>query len=192
MLRPGTAIYLAIERSFKFKGRSRRSEFWWFNAFIILGIIALMIVESFIFPDDPNYDIFGNPTLYGFRGWLENWKYYPLSTAFEYITLPAFIAVSMRRLHDVGRRGWPVLVLTIASEILAYMSPQTSLSTTDTDKVSSLVWPLPIISLPYIFMSVIVIAFGLYLLLMTVRDGHPNDNRYGPSPKYDAGASVFD
>jgi len=192
MLRPGTAIYLAIKRSFHFKVCSRRSEFWWFNAFIILGIIALMIVESFIFPDDPNYDVFGNPTVYGFQGWLENWKYYPLSTAFEYITLPAFIAVSMRRLHDVGRRGWPVLVLTIVNECLAYMSPSSMLPPPAINEAPSAMNLFGFISLPYLVMTVIVVGFGLYLILMAVRDGHPGDNRYGPSPKYDAGASVFD
>jgi len=196
MLRPGQAIYSALKRTFDFKGRSRRSEFWWFNAFLILGLTCLAMGEVYILPADPNIDSWGNPTLGGFEAWLNSWKYYGLSTAISYLTLPAFASVAMRRLHDVGRRGWPVIILVIASEISNILVISKN-SYNGYGSADPLVTPSSIsywdfVSPYFVVSALIYLAFALYVILAALRDSHPGDNVYGPSPKYDSGVSVFD
>jgi len=37
-----------------------------------------------------------------------------------------------------------------------------------------------------------IIVYAITMLVFFCQDSDPNDNRYGPSPKYNSGASVFD
>jgi uncharacterized membrane protein YhaH (DUF805 family) len=66
-----------------FKGRSRRSEYWWAYLFTLLvsGVIAAII-----------------PALAG---------------VWSLATLVPSIAVSVRRLHDIGKSGWWLLLALI-------------------------------------------------------------------------------
>ena len=67
-----------------FSGRASRSEFWWFQLFMLLLILFGMFIDFLL-------------------GTLEQ----GLFSSFVNlgITLPAF-AVSARRLHDIGKSGW--------------------------------------------------------------------------------------
>ena len=74
------AVKLFFTRYADFKGRSRRSEYWWAS----LGIgIAGSIISS-AFPD--------------------------FSWIWSLIILVPSLALSVRRLHDIGRSGWWYLV----------------------------------------------------------------------------------
>lgn len=70
-----------------FGGRAARPEFWWFVLFLVLGNILLGIVDRILF---------GDATV--------------LSGLFGLATLLPAIAVSVRRLHDIGKSGWWVLL----------------------------------------------------------------------------------
>jgi uncharacterized membrane protein YhaH (DUF805 family) len=65
----------------QFEGRASRSEYWWFYLFTLLAGLAAEIVGSTV----------GN-----------------LATLVFF--LPS-LALAVRRLHDVGRSGWWVLIL---------------------------------------------------------------------------------
>ncbi len=78
---------LALNNSFKFNGRSRRAEFW---SFLLMTIIFSAVAG------------FWDKTLFNGSEVLENL----LSMAFF---IPS-IAVSTRRLHDIGRSGWWQLI----------------------------------------------------------------------------------
>jgi len=71
-----------------FKGRSSRSEYWWYSLFVIL-ISLLGVVIAITLYGDPS-----GPTLFDIVGLL--------------IFLPG-LAVSIRRLHDVNKSGWWLL-----------------------------------------------------------------------------------
>ncbi|MEX0893611.1 MAG: DUF805 domain-containing protein [Gemmatimonadota bacterium] len=88
--------YLKVLRDYAtFSGRARRKEYWMFaliNALIMIGLMAVDLVFGF-------YDAeLGMGILSGI---------YVLA-----IIVPS-IAVSVRRLHDVGRSGWWFLITFI-------------------------------------------------------------------------------
>jgi uncharacterized membrane protein YhaH (DUF805 family) len=79
---------LAISKFAEFTGRSRRSEFWYFYlGYVVLSIIATML--GFVLGDTIGTALSG--------------------LVFFAMVIP-FIAVSARRLHDVGRSGWWLLI----------------------------------------------------------------------------------
>lgn len=79
-----------------FSGRASRSEYWYWVLFAVLVAIVAGILDAAIFPEaEPN----------------------PLG-AVTSVILPG-LAVGIRRLHDIDRTGWWVLiVLTVVGIIL--------------------------------------------------------------------------
>jgi len=78
------AILTCFKKFADFKGRARRSEFWYFELFCVL---ISLIFSIFI-----NEDV---------------------ATIAMLITLIPNIAVSVRRLHDINRSGWWMLIALI-------------------------------------------------------------------------------
>lgn len=87
---PAYEYYLTVWRKYaEFKGRARRSEFWYFILFnTIVNVFLLYFIEA-----NPYEDLY--ESLYGL---------YYLATI-----IPS-IAVMARRIHDVGESGWLMLV----------------------------------------------------------------------------------
>tara|TARA_B110000503_G_scaffold124249_1_gene190619 strand:+ start:1224 stop:1610 length:387 start_codon:yes stop_codon:yes gene_type:complete len=73
------------------KGRARRSEYWYFMLFILVMTIVLTFVDFMTgtFSLDPESGEIGL-----------------LSTLFSLFVFLPQLAVSIRRLHDTGRSGW--------------------------------------------------------------------------------------
>ncbi|MFC2170883.1 DUF805 domain-containing protein [Calditrichota bacterium] len=88
--------YLEVLKKYSvFAGRAHRTEFWMFN------LVNVIIGFVFGFTNGIVNDIFGDRSLiiYGIIG----------SICFLAILIPS-IAVSVRRLHDIGRTGWWLLL----------------------------------------------------------------------------------
>ena len=90
-----------------FSGRASRSEFWWFELFMLLLIFFGMFIDFLLGTSEQ--DLFVSFVNLG-------------------ITLPAF-AVSARRLHDIGKSGWWNLIFLtgIGVFLLLYWWVQPSL-----------------------------------------------------------------
>ena len=93
---------LAIIDGFKrwkdYSGRTSRSEFWWFYLFVLVSPLATALI-SLIFT-----------TIFALLK-LEELSRFSLIFFFLYtINIPVFIAVGIRRMHDVGKSGWFILV----------------------------------------------------------------------------------
>lgn len=73
-----------------FSGRARRKEYWMFTLFHAIAAAVLSVIDIVLF-DDPSI-------LYGL---------YILATL-----IPS-LAVSVRRLHDIGKSGWWYLIILI-------------------------------------------------------------------------------
>lgn len=78
------AIFTCFKKFGDFKGRARRSEFWYFELFCVL----ISLVFSFFISED-------------------------MATIAMLVTLLPNIAVSVRRLHDIDRSGWWMLVALV-------------------------------------------------------------------------------
>ena len=74
-----------------FSGRARRTEFWMFFLFTVLFSFACGLID-------------------GLSGTLNETGVGVLGGLFALATLIPGIAVSVRRLHDIGRSGWFILI----------------------------------------------------------------------------------
>lgn len=85
-----------------FKGRASRSEYWYFLLFsIIIGLI-LSLLDSIII----------NPIL-GIHPIDESGRAGVLGTLFSLGTMIPSFALALRRLHDIGKKGWWILLALI-------------------------------------------------------------------------------
>jgi uncharacterized membrane protein YhaH (DUF805 family) len=82
----------ALRKYAIFSGRSRRKEYWYFVLFVVLITIALNMIDG----------LFGAHHRSTGAGLL--------STIFSLAILIPSISVSVRRLHDIDRTGWWVLI----------------------------------------------------------------------------------
>jgi uncharacterized membrane protein YhaH (DUF805 family) len=82
----------ALKKYAVFSGRSRRKEYWYFVLFTVLISIALNIIDGLTGP----YDSWAGVGLF--------------SGIFGLAILIPSITVSVRRLHDIDRTGWWVLI----------------------------------------------------------------------------------
>jgi uncharacterized membrane protein YhaH (DUF805 family) len=73
-----------------FSGRAIRSEYWFWVLFSILGGIATEILDTAMFPHVSGAS--------------------PLNAVFNLVTFLPSLALGVRRLHDINRTGWWVLI----------------------------------------------------------------------------------
>lgn len=74
----------AYKKSFTLKGTASRSEFWTFQGFIVLSTAVMMVLALA-----------------------------PLWVAFCLISISAALTIQVRRLHDLGRSGFWILVVFV-------------------------------------------------------------------------------
>ena len=75
------------------KGRASRSEYWWFQLFLYLLSFITIFIDVLLFSDNV----------------MEN-AIFPINTITSLITLLPAVCVFIRRLHDVNRSGWWILI----------------------------------------------------------------------------------
>ncbi len=94
MMTFGNAVQTCLkEKYFDFNGRARRSEYWWFALFSWVGTFVLSLLDNVVFGSASGYSILA--TIWGLA-----------------ILLPS-IAVGVRRLHDLDKSGWWLLLSLI-------------------------------------------------------------------------------
>jgi len=90
--------YLKVLSKFAvLSGRARRTEFWMFTLISAIISIVLGMLDSF----------FGNSPFSG------PGSFSPISNLYSLIVFIPSIAVSVRRLQDIGRSGWWLLLVLI-------------------------------------------------------------------------------
>jgi uncharacterized membrane protein YhaH (DUF805 family) len=82
----GEAISRGFSNYFTFSGRATRAENWWFVLFTVTGRLVLGVIGGFA----------------GLPGVLDG--------VFWIVTLIPSLAVGVRRLHDINRTGWWLLL----------------------------------------------------------------------------------
>jgi uncharacterized membrane protein YhaH (DUF805 family) len=84
-----TAVKTCFNKYVTFSGRAARSEFWYFFLFLIVGHLVTWQLDVMLFSNN---------------------LYSPLSSIFGLVTFLPYLAVSVRRLHDIDKSGWWVLL----------------------------------------------------------------------------------
>lgn len=111
-----------------FKGRSRRSEYWYVQVFLVVTNLAVAGIDLALMDGDVDRFIAnGGGGIVGLI-WI-------------FATIVPALAVLIRRLHDTGKTGWWALV------------------------------------------GFIPLVGAIVLLVFTVTDSSPGENKYGTSPK---------
>jgi uncharacterized membrane protein YhaH (DUF805 family) len=140
-----------------FKGRARRSEYWFITLFLLLTNLAAAGVDLALMQGDVEQFLAnGGGGIVGLV-WL-------VATI-----LPA-VAVLVRRLHDTGRTGWLLLGLYIP---VALLTGLTILG--DMESLQTLV----VIGV----LALVAFVFNIVILVFTVLNSTPEENQYGASPK---------
>ena len=128
-----TALRTFWKRYRDFRGRSRRSEYWFIQLFLVVTNISVAIIDLALMGWDVDRFIAnGGGGIVGLV-WI-------------LVTIVPALAVLVRRLHDTGKSGWWALVGF-----------------------------LPLVG-------------AIVLLVFTVTDSSPGENKFGPSPKESSAA----
>ena len=159
------AVKTCLSKYFDFKGRARRSEYWWFYLFTIIGSIITGIIDAIIF----GVESAANGGV--------------ISLIFSLAVIIPTISAAARRLHDTNRSGWwqllpltPLLILILAGVMIAAAGGSAG-------SASAVLIVVGVIAM---------LATIILLIVWLATDGHKTDNRFGPSPKYGFSAGTFD
>ncbi|MDJ1006542.1 MAG: DUF805 domain-containing protein [Paracoccaceae bacterium] len=85
------AVQSAFANFFTLSGRASRSEYWYFFLFCFVGSFLLGLVDGIVFGTSMN----------GLA---------PISTIFSLLVVIPGIALGFRRLHDIDKSGWWLLL----------------------------------------------------------------------------------
>lgn len=84
--------YIQVLKKFDdFDGRARRKEYWMFNLIDFIFVIIISFIDTTIF--NTSFSDYG-----------------PIFIVYTLVTFIPALAVSVRRMHDVGKSGWFIFV----------------------------------------------------------------------------------
>lgn len=168
------AITTCLRKYVVFSGRATRAEFWWWMLAVTIGSVVLSIVDAVISAAT--------------GGKFEE----VLSTIFSLAVLLPNLAVTSRRLHDIGKSGWWQLAwILVVSGVWATLVVVVILSLrqffvnwTFDETLGSLTFAsiLPAI-LGLIFALLVTIVMIVWGIIWLARQGETGPNRYGPDPR---------
>lgn len=175
-----------------FNGRSRRSEFWLWVLFRILLGSALSAIFSSVMMSHM-MPIFTNPNASPQQFFQQMGSIMTISPWISLINLGLLvpsIAVGVRRLHDIGRSGWwiimPVVVAIVCvilmmifggAQIFAIAGHGDHMSDAEGAKFAlGLVGTIMLCMIPILIAEIVMLVFY-------VTEGQRRENRFGPDPK---------
>ena len=150
----GEAIKSVFSKYATFSGRARRSEFWYFYLFYILVAFGLTFLSIRIPVAKYLYILFGLG-----------------------VFLP-YTAVTVRRLHDIGKSGWILLIFMVVIFLISMLMFLLIDIIAPTIEGSSMT-----VFIVYSIFVLIVLALAIWLIVWLCRDSQPGENKWGPNPK---------
>ena len=176
------AVKTCLRKYADFQGRATRAEYWWWLLATLIGSVIFSAVDS---------------SIASFSG--PDWDYSPFATIFALAVLLPDLAVTARRLHDIGKSGWwqlvwyaalPVVVITLViGLILAIVlgSPEGSWefegrSWSFEDASLSVAG---VVALLVCVGIALLIALGMFIwwLVWMISHGQTGTNRHGTDPR---------
>lgn len=154
----GESVKTVLSKLTDFKGRARRSELWWF--WLLYAIVSIIL--SFLLSES-----------------------YIIKSIVSILLLLSIWSVTVRRLHDRGHGGWWVAASIIINLLYSfYLSGAgyiEALSTINPDPEIA----VKLMSDPVIITSMLLLfVINISIFVFCVMDSKPEENKYGPSPKY--------
>ncbi len=175
------AIKTCLRKYVVFSGRATRAEFWWWALAVVIVSVVLGAADAVI------------EALAGWEG------FSLLSGIFSLATLLPNLAVTARRLHDIGKSGWWLLLwivlglgpwLILAGLVIGAWYSTFYAVSSSAGPVEfvvnllfgfALVWILAILGL--IFAILVSVAIVVWEIVWLTRQGNAGPNRYGPDPR---------
>ena len=154
-----------LEKYADFSGRAPRPELWWYFLALVVAFVVVDIVESIL----------------GLHRMIAG-MYGPLSTLLSLATIVPSLSVGVRRLHDVNRTGWWVLLPLIPQCLTIVMALTTVGAVAAGGGMAAAAGGMAITGL----LGLITLIGAIVLIIFYVMPGTPGENRYGPNP-YGAG-----
>ncbi len=162
------AVKQALRKYADFSSRATRAEYWWWVLATVIAGAILGTVDSFILVLIDQSGAFS-----------------PLNGIFSLATLLPSLAVSARRLHDIGKTGWwqllwfavaflgliPLVVGIVLAAVLGFFDGAAPEGTG---------WLLVGGGLVTVFVQLGVL---LWVILWMSRQGQTGPNRFGPDPR---------
>ena len=150
---------VVFENYANFNGRARRSEYWYFT----LVNLLLALVTTAI---DKALDLkFGINSLYSLA-----------------VFIPG-IAVAVRRLHDIGKSGWLLLIVYLAIIACAVSLVVAGIATIGGSFSAGM-------GIGIILPVIIILALAIWMLVLFCTNGDQGENEYGPDPKSDGADAI--
>jgi uncharacterized membrane protein YhaH (DUF805 family) len=101
------SVSVCFRKYIDFKGRASRSEFWWFNLFVIIVQLPVIYLEM-------SYDFNGADSRIDLLS--------IVSCVLYAVLMIPIISVSVRRMHDLNRSGWWSIIGYLAAVLNIFNS----------------------------------------------------------------------
>lgn len=169
----GEAVKKGFSNLFNFKGRARRSEYWWFV--LIVAIISIVIGLIFHYT-------------YGAMSVVEVAEHggtmYALLTFIASVIPPLLlVSIQTRRMHDVGKSALLPMCSFVCSVISAICNCYYNM--VSFKSVENLVFEPEGVSFTIaLIFSCVIVVLQLIILVFTLKDSQKMTNSFGESPKY--------
>jgi uncharacterized membrane protein YhaH (DUF805 family) len=185
---PTQAIKTGLAKSFQFKGRASRAEFWWFAGILLIATFGLLWPYATILSSETaDVIVIKTSTVTGettrilehqtqWHLYNVTWNMVSIGIAIAFYSLIA--AVMVRRLHDVGTSGWFGLTMLLIGPASALL---TAASVTLIFKLSVAL----AISIGFILGLVswlVWLICPVILLVLLTRPSEEGRTEYGPNP----------
>ena len=163
------AIKSCLRQYVGFSGRATRAEYWWWVLGTVVVSILIGIVDGIIF---------------GFDGGAQ-----PLSMLFGLAIVLPGLAVTARRLHDIGRTGWWQLVwfgvgilgaLPAMVGILLSLGGLFALFSGEVDFAMGVIMPVVV---GLVISLAVWIGLAVWEIWWLVTQGQAGPNRHGADPR---------
>ena len=156
------AINLGFKNYFKFSGRATRAECWWWVLFTVLAGIVLAVVDT----------LTGTMGMFGDSGLLGG--------LFELGVIVPSLALGVRRLHDINRTGWWLLLVFGFFPIAAIGGGILLVSFFLLDNFLI----LTVLGFAMVIGGGILGLIGIIVLIVwAIKQGDTGPNKYGPDPR---------
>jgi uncharacterized membrane protein YhaH (DUF805 family) len=159
----GEAILRGFRNYATFSGRATRAENWWWVLFTVLAGIMLAVVDA----------VTGTMGMFGDSG--------VLGQLFELAVLVPSLALGVRRLHDINRTGWWLLLVFGFFSIAAIGGGILLVSFFLLDNFLI----LTVLGFAMVIGGGILGLIGIIVLIVwAIKQGDKGPNKYGPDPRH--------